>query len=218
MVKWLNLDWNTIQLGYDSGLTLRQVMAQYGVSGYHIFCAKKSGKFNSRTLSASLTGRIFSESHKKSISAKRRNRPGKVRSAECRLKISLAARGRKLQPEVRNKIRLKLVERYQQLGLGGGRVDAGATEFFNNLNRTQGFHVQHPNVYFKELGYFADGYDPVLHAWFEYDTPVHRRWKEHDQKRQQEIIDYFKVIGRPLTAFYRVNVTGVGEPGMKNFI
>lgn len=100
------------------------------------------------------------------------------------------------------------------------RVDIGATEYFNSLNSAGKFSIQHPNIRFKDLGYWADGFDFVLNAWFEYDTPIHLKTlaKQKDLARQLEIIEHFKSIGKPLTAFYRFNATGKGEPGLHNVL
>src|ERR1019366_255936 len=100
-------------------------------------------------------------------------------------------------------------------GLG---VDRGATEYFNRMNSENGCHIQHPNVEIKDLGYFVDGYDPMAHAVYEYDTPYHSKpcKRQHDLKRQNEIVQYYNGIGHPLNAFYRINQTGFGEQGIEN--
>jgi hypothetical protein len=101
----------------------------------------------------------------------------------------------------------------------GPGVDVGASEFFSAMNLHNGFHIQHPNVHFADLGYFADGYDPVLHAWFEYDTKSHRckKYRARDAVRQSRIIKYFQ-RRTPLRHFFRVNRTGVGASGMSDVL
>jgi hypothetical protein len=153
------------------------------------------------------------------ISSKKK---GVTFSVQHRQSISVSLCGRKLSLCHKRKLALQSRLLWVERALHGvkTKVDRGATEFFNNLNQTQGFHIQHPNVYFPELGYFADGYDPILHAWFEYDTPSHLtlKYRVKDVKRQQEINDHFISIGKPLSAFYRINETGRGEPGMKKSV
>jgi hypothetical protein len=143
---------------------------------------------------------------------------GRRFSVETRKKMSRAHKGIKLSLSSRRKVRIAVIEQHKNNGISFPAVDKGATEFFNNLNQNQSFHIQHPNVYFPELGYFADGYDPVLHVWFEYDTKFHLlpQVEERDLSRQQEIIEHFQQIGKPLKAFYRINGTGRGESKMKN--
>lgn len=114
---------------------------------------------------------------------------------------------------IRLKLRRATADHHAQYGPG---VDVGASEFFNSMNLYNGFHIQHPNVHFPKLGYFADGYDPNLHAWFEFDTPCHRwsKYRSKDSKRQSKIISHFNRIGNPLIHFFRVNRTGAGSSGM----
>jgi len=128
--------------------------------------------------------------------------------------------GKTLSNETKRKLRLLTISQHRQNGVSFPSVDAGATEYFDNMNLHNGFHIQHPNVEIIELGYFVDGYDKELHAIFEYDTKSHNsgRYKKKDLERQQEIIAYYESNGTPLNAFYRINRTGVGEEGMKNVL
>jgi hypothetical protein len=128
--------------------------------------------------------------------------------------------GKKLSDETKRKLRILTIEQHRKNGISFPCVDGGAIEYFDNMNTHDGFHIQHPNVEIRDLGYFVDGYDPILHAIFEYDTKVHNsgRYKKKDFKRQREIIKYYKSIGNPLNAFYRINQTGVGQEGMINVL
>jgi hypothetical protein len=181
-------------------------------------------------MSTGFKGQKHSEETRQKIASKLKGRTwsctpkGKPLSQTLKEKLSQAHigkisgfKGRRHTKESKLKIRLARIRQQQECG---SKIDEGATEFFNNLNQTQGLHIQHPNVYFSELGYFADGYDPVLHAWFEYDTKSHRPSfvKQRDVLRQTEIIEYFKFIHKPLTGFYRINQTGLGKPGMVNIL
>lgn len=128
--------------------------------------------------------------------------------------------GTKLSDETKRKLRVLTIEQHRKNGISFPSVDTGANEYFDNMNLYNGFHIQHPNIEIKDLGYFVDGYDPILHAVFEYDTKSHNsgRYKKKDLERQQEIIRYYENAGTPLNAFYRINRTGVGEEGMKNVL
>ena len=83
-------------------------------------------------------------------------------------------------------------------------VDSGATEYFDNMNLS-GSHIRHPNVYLP-CGYFVDGYDPVTHIVYEYDTKYHTKPNQlrKDDVRQGNIMEYFNGVGNPLTAFVRI--------------
>jgi hypothetical protein len=189
-----------------------------------------------RKISIANKGKIFSKEHllNMSLALKGISSPfkGKKRNIKIGVKISFKLKGRKLSDshkakialscfgkkhseETKQKLSIKHAAKIVALGIPTC-VDAGATEFFNNLNQTEGFHIQHPNVYFKELGYFADGYDPVLHAWFEYDTPCHLKesYKQHDAIRQNRIIGHFIKTGKSLNSFWRIDATN-GNPAMK---
>jgi hypothetical protein len=160
---------------------------------------KPKSKEHNHTVSLALKGKPFTDDRKKAISK------------------SLTGKRYKPRNESHNRAIAKAIRlRYKTCT---PRVDQGSAEYFEKLNR-QGFHIQYPNVYLSELGYWADGYDPVIHAWFEYDTPCHLnpRRKTKDLKRQTEIIEHFKSTGKPLTAFYRINATGVGKFELVNII
>jgi hypothetical protein len=128
--------------------------------------------------------------------------------------------GRHLSDETKKKLRISSIKQHKNNGMNFPAVDRGAEEYFNDLNKNNGYNIKHPNFEIEELGYFVDGYDPILHAVFEYDTKVHNsgRYKKTDLKRQTEIIEYYKKLGNPLNGFYRVNRTGFGIQDIKNIL
>jgi hypothetical protein len=69
---------------------------------------------------------------------------------------------------------------------------------------------------FNDIGYIADGYDSEKHIWMEYDTVYHglRKQKEKDLIRQNRIIQYFELIGKPLNQFVRVDMTKPDRMGI----
>jgi hypothetical protein len=128
---------------------------------------------------------------------------GLLRSDEFRLKKSKEVLGRKHSEETKRKLRKLKAERFLRLNIGTS-VDKGATEYFIGLN-SSGKSIE-TTKYFSDIGYFADGYDPKDHIWYEYDTKYHstRIQREKDMIRQNNIIDYFKSIGNPLRDFVRI--------------
>ena len=128
---------------------------------------------------------------------------GIVRSSEFRLQKRLEAIGRKHTEATKLKLRQFRAERFLELGVGTN-TDKGAVQYFNALNK-QGNSIE-TNKYFRELGYFADGYDKGKHIWYEYDTIYHseRRQQEKDAIRQNRIVEHFKALGKPLNDFVRI--------------
>ena len=123
-------------------------------------------------------------------------------------------------PEERRKARIMAIEQHRKNGIDFPAVDAGANDVFQYLNMYYDLHIQYPNVEIKDLGYFLDGYDSVANAAYEYDSRRHLipAVKKKDLIRQKEIIEYYKSINKPLSAFYRINATGVGSKEMINVL
>jgi hypothetical protein len=128
--------------------------------------------------------------------------------------------GNKVSSDTKRKLRIAAIKQHRENGVSFPSIDVGATEYFDFMNEYNGFHIQHPNIEIPELGYFVDGYDPTLHAIFEYDTKSHNsgRCKKKDLERENEIIAHFNYIYKPLKHFYRVNRTGFGEQGLKDVL
>lgn len=134
--------------------------------------------------------------------------------------ISNGSKRKQFSEEHKRKLRIRSIEQHKKNGISFPAIDSGCLEEFENLNLYNGFNIQYPNIEIRDLGYFVDGYDPVLHAVFEYDTKSHltRKYIEKDLIRQNEIMEYYKSIGKPLTSFYRINRTGVGDQGMRDVL
>lgn len=135
-------------------------------------------------------------------------------------KNRLAHMGKVTSEETKKKLRMAAIEHHRQNGMAFPAVDKGAREYFQYLNMYYGLNIQYPNIEVKDLGYFLDGYEPVTHTVYEYDSKAHNNStvRSKDFKRQQEIIEYYKNIGEPLTSFYRIDATGVGPFVMKDVI
>ncbi len=111
------------------------------------------------------------------------------------------------------------LRRLAELGIGT-KEDKGSREWFAKLN-TMGFNYK-PRTFWKdgECGYEADGYDETLHIWYEYDTPYHRtpKQRQKDNIRQNNIIQYFKDIGKPLRHFIRAHADENGKVLCETYI
>jgi len=99
----------------------------------------------------------------------------------------------------------------------GMPVDRGATEYFHQHNCFNGTHIEHPNIFVEGVNKYLDGYDPITHTAYEFDTKYHNRCyqKKADLVRQTKIISHYETIGNPLKAFVRINATGVGPLAAK---
>lgn len=138
------------------------------------------------------------------IHLKRRNI---LRSEEIREKISNGTKEGMLKTgngyrtaEQNRKCQLKRMER---LGISACE-DEGAREWFDRYNKETNSNFQPKR--FDELGYFADGYDETRHIWIEYDTKYHSMLyqQKKDEIRQNNIVEYFQKLGKPLVKFIRV--------------
>ena len=89
----------------------------------------------------------------------------------------------------------------------GQCIDVGSKQFFDRYNKENNSDFKPKR--FIDLGYDADGYDENLHSWIEYDTKYHLKMgqRKRDAIRQQNIIQYFENIGKPLNKFLRVDAT-----------
>lgn len=148
-----------------------------------------------------------------------KNWRGKHLSETHKQKVSDSLKGHSVNhvnDEYRRKLRVAAIKQHKKNGISFPAVDNGAIQEFTNLNLHNGFHIQFPNIELEEIGYFLDGYDPVLHAVFEYDGKKHAKIseKKKDAYRQQQIIKYFETKNLPLKHFFRINRTGFGEQGM----
>lgn len=153
-------------------------------------------------------GKKHSEETKKLMSKQRMGHKGCIRTEESRLQQSLKMRGKCLHgpvsKETKKKHRVSALNHLEKHGIFGYE-DKGAKEYFKYQNQ-QGYNFIQ-NYSLKDLGYVVDGYDPIQHIICEYDTPYHNRvgQKIKDKERQENIINYFNSIGKPLNNFIRVN-------------
>ena len=134
---------------------------------------------------------------------------GKKHKKESNEKRSKSLAGRIFSNEDKRKIREGILKRIEKLGIPL-HIDKGAPQFFDKLNK-EGYNLK-PKSFIK-IGYIADGYDEEKHIWWEYDTSYHQlsRQKEKDLIRQNNIIEYFKSISKPLNGFIRTKVNKEGK-------
>jgi len=189
-----NKDKKGLQVAWNKGINMWN-------DNLHPMLGKKHSDISIKKMSLSHKGHKHTDHQRKQISKSCMGKP-------CWLK------GKRQSAETKNKIRISVANRILSLGYAPG-IDKGATEYFNQLNK-MGYNIVHPNVYVDTLGYFVDGYDPIRHIVFEFDTPIHLRPNsiKKDLIRQNNIINYYKIIGKPLKGFIRINETGMGEDGM----
>jgi len=154
-------------------------------------------------------GKLHTKETKNKISI---SHTGKTITEEHKQKLSLLNTGNKNHfygkhhtEEMKLKRRQQIMERLEKLGIRNNE-DKGAKEFFEKYNREN--KTNFVSMKFFEIGYYADGYDENLHEWIEYDTPMHNRLKQKkkDLIRQNNIINHFKSINKPLNKFTRVKV------------
>lgn len=167
----------------------------------------------------SMVGHIVTDSTRKKIGEANRisllgNVPankGVPATVEQRKKCSDAHVGLKASSITRKKHRSARLRRLIVLGIPSNR-DVGAKEFFDDLNCSELVNFQPKR--FIDIGYEADGYDPDLHVWVEFDPPHHfyvdGNLKPKDRVRQRNILEYFESIGNPLSEFVRVKADGNG--------
>jgi len=145
-------------------------------------------------------------------------RKGCIISEEIRNKQSVSAKNKpSVTDETKAKLRQNALNQWKtQTKLGfKPAVDYRATEFFHQVNTFEDKHIVHPNVRIEGMRFFADGYDPIEHIVYEFDTAYHlqRRYQLKDLERQNKIIQHFNKVGKPLNDFIRINATGVGQFG-----
>jgi len=74
-------------------------------------------------------------------------------------------------------LRKRNSEKFLQLGFNSPRTNTKACHFMDDYGKQHGFNFKHAlnggEVYFKEVGAWVDGYDPVSNTVFEYDESHH---------------------------------------------
>ena len=111
-------------------------------------------------------------------------------------------KGRKATESEKLKNRISQLKRMEKLKIPAC-IDNGATDYFSLIN-SHGFNFR--SKVFMDIGYISDGYDENEHVWIEFDTPYHKDayQQQKDKVRQENIIDYFENLNRPLKGFVRV--------------
>lgn len=112
--------------------------------------------------------------------------------------------GRKQSVECKRIIRLKMLEKIEERLENGDQLvpnfNPEGCAIINEYGKEHGYNFKHAmnggEHYFKELGYWVDGYDPGKNVVMEIDEPYHfdsdGNLIERDIRRQKEIEDYYK--------------------------
>jgi len=138
-------------------------------------------------------GKTHSEETKKRMSVAHRNRL--PFSEEHKAKLRLAKLGVTRKPfsnEHKQKMRLAAINRIaQNKGQCHPSYNPAACKAIDEYGKLHGYNFQHAEnggeFYINELGYWVDGYDKEKNVVIEYYEKAHRRRKEKDLRRKQEI-------------------------------
>lgn len=180
---------------------------------HHSEETKKKISGNHSEKSAWNRGKTLSTNHKINLS---KSKVGHIVSENTRKKISDSCAGKpgswlgkKLSLDHKKKLRMAKLKKVEILGIST-KEDIGSKEFFGQVNSI-GFDFKPKR--FWNIGYDADGYDESKHIWCEFDTPYHKSpyQQKKDLIRQQNIIKYFELLGKPLTGFIRIKADKNGN-------
>ena len=213
----------TSELGYLNALSKKSVCRSCSKSGNKnpSFGISPSKTWRDK-ISESNTGQKRSEKTRQLLSSigktrlgEKNNFYGRTHTSESKTKSSISQHGEKSywfgKPKSENTRQKMRVAKLQLLKESGVLpcIDRGAREYFDKLN-VDGYNIIHPFYNF-DIGYIADGYDPEKHMWFEFDTPYHNRMGQQlkDEQRQNNIINYYKNINKPLAKFVRIISEGL---------
>lgn len=119
---------------------------------------------------------------------------------EVKNKVIQHNKNRQISDDTRRKMRLSRIKYIEEIRLKGGkltpRFSIKACEYFDNLNKSNGWNLQHGlnggEVYIKELGYWVDAYDKDRNIVVEYDEGYHNTRIEQDNRRMNEILKHWK--------------------------
>ena len=150
-----------------------------------------------------MKGRKLSKEHKQKLSEsiKGKNHPmyGKHHSKEARQKMSVSSKGKNKgkthTEETKRKLRLTAIARIERnRGQVMPNYNPVACKLIEEYGREHGYNFQHAEnggeFHIKLLGYFVDGYDVEQNVVIEVDESYHRRQREKDKQRQQEITEH----------------------------
>lgn len=152
-----------------------------------------------------LTKRKIGESNKISLIGNIPPNKGVKMSKKQKILLSQTHKGIKHSEDTKRKHRINMLKRLEKYNIPPNE-DIGAREFFCDWNKNH--HSDFKPKRFFDIGYDADGYDEILHSWIEFDPPHHYyvdgSLKDKDIIRQNNIIEHFKNIDKPLNGFIRV--------------
>ena len=208
----------TLKRLYDSGELIANMSGAHSEDSRKRISKTKSGQKLSEThkknISEGVSNSVKFQEHvkdpirNKKISERMKNRNV---SNETRKKISKnrpdisGEKNPSKRPEVRKKLRIKLIERISlEIEKYGKKFtpffNEKGCDFFENLMKYENSYIQHAlnggEFYIKELGYFVDGYDKENNVVYEWDEDHHYdvdgNLKQKDIERQKEIEDVLK--------------------------
>lgn len=170
---------------------------------------KEHNSFLSKGENNSMFGKHFSDGTKRKMRAARlgtkdtletrrrksKSRIGKLNPMFGKRGINSPHFGRKATIITRKKIREAKIKYIEQQKCNGNPISPTVgkyeTQILNNLEKCFGYKILRQH---KVLGYFLDGYCPMLHMAIEVDEPFHYRngqLKEKDIRKQKELENEF---------------------------
>jgi hypothetical protein len=142
------------------------------------------------------TGRKHNEETKQKL---RDFHTGRRPNAETRRKLSIAKKARGITQETRRKMRLSLIKRIEKLhGKCFPNFNPAACALLDEYGKQYRYNIKHAmnggEHYFKELGFWVDGYDIEKNTVFEVDEAHHfdadGNLYKKDIERQKVIIEH----------------------------
>jgi hypothetical protein len=209
---------NKLKLLYENGEIVPNMSGAHSLESREKMSNTRRGmKLSDDHKNSIREGVINSESHKLSVKDPNRNKrisdklKGKIFSLETKIKMSenhadiSGDKNPSKRPEVRRKLRLKMIERIDSnLQIFGKNIvpffNVKGCEFFDKLMIEKNCHIKHAlnggEYFIKDLGYWVDGYDEENNIVYEWDErhhyDVYGNLLEKDVIRQKEIEDYLK--------------------------
>ncbi len=139
---------------------------------------------------------IYSEEAKQKMSE---SHIGIPRSEKTRKRMSESHKGKTLSEEHRKNMRLSAIKKIEKSKFNGNQMTPGynSNAIFiieqkaKELKITDLRHAENGGEFhIKELGYWVDGYSKEKNIVIEYYEPFHKKQKERDKRRKQEIINH----------------------------
>jgi len=112
-------------------------------------------------------------------------------------KISKHHKGIKLSEEHKQSLSRAAIKRIKESpGQFAPNYNLKSIPILQQVARDLGLNIQHAEnggeFYIKGLGYWVDGYDKEKNVVIEYYEKAHNRFREKDEKRKQEIMNFLK--------------------------